>query len=101
MDEMTAIKNFLDEDNRLIAFPAKRKMKMFALCYLAGKFEPRKRYTEKEFNEILNQWHTFGDPATLRRELYNNRFIDRENNGQAYWLEETQPDLKELMKQYG
>lgn len=101
MDEMTAIKNFLDEDNRLISFPAKRKMKMFALCYLATKFEPRKRYTEKEFNEILNGWHTFGDPATLRRELYNNRFIDRENSGQAYWLEEKQPNFEELMKQYG
>lgn len=95
------LKNFLDSENRLIAFPAKRKMKLLALCYLAGKFEKDKKYTEKEVNELLNQWHTFRDPATLRRELYNLRFLDREPAGTAYWLEPVQPTMEELEKKYG
>ena len=75
--EKTALKNFLDERGRLTAFPAKRKTKIYALCYLAEKFERDKKYTEKEVNEVLKAWHTFDDPATLRRELYDYKFLDR------------------------
>ena len=63
---MTSLKNFLNEEGQLKAFPAKRKMKVEALFYLAEKFEAGREYTEKEVNALLNQWHTFGDPATLR-----------------------------------
>lgn len=101
MEISSILKNFLDENGRLKAFPAKRKMKLYALCYLAGKFEPGKIYTEKEVNELLGCWHTFGDPATLRRELYQCRFIDREKSGASYWLEKIQPDPEALEKQYG
>lgn len=97
---MSQLSNFLDADNRLVRFPAKRKMKLQALFYLASKFEQGRTYTEKEVNELLNRWHTFGDPATLRRELYNLRFLDREPSGAAYWLEPVQPVLEELEKQY-
>lgn len=101
MDFLTLLQNFLDKENRLTAFPAKRKMKLYALCYLAGKFETGKRYTEREVNDLLNQWHTFEDPATLRRELYNHRFLDRERNSRTYWKEEVQPTFEELEKKYG
>ena len=33
------LKNFLDGNGVLTAFPAKRKMKLYALCYLAEKIE--------------------------------------------------------------
>ncbi|MCL2057249.1 MAG: DUF2087 domain-containing protein, partial [Oscillospiraceae bacterium] len=69
------------------------KMKTIALFYLAAKFEPGKRYTEKEINETLNNWHTFGDPAMLRRDLYNGYFLGRKKDGSEYWLEEQQPAL--------
>ena len=96
---MTDIKNFLDESGRLKVFPAKRGKKLLALAYLAEKFEPGRTYTEREVNDLLNQWHTFGDPATLRRELYNNRFLDREPSGSAYWLEPEQPMQENLEDQ--
>lgn len=88
---MPALKNFLNGDGQLKIFPAKRKMKLEALFYLAEKFEKGKEYTEKEVNALLNQWHTFGDPATLRRELYDFRFLGRSPDGSRYWLEEPQP----------
>ena len=59
------IKSFLDDNGRLISYPAKRKRQIYALFYLASKFETGKRYTEKEVNEILNKWHTFNDWATV------------------------------------
>ncbi len=88
---MKDIKNFLDEAGRLKQYPVKRPMKFLALEYLAGKFEKDKQYTEKEINALLEQWHTFGDPATLRRDLYDYRFLDRKPDGSAYWLEREAP----------
>ena len=90
------LKNFLDENLRLRAFPAKRKMKIYALLYLAQKFEAGKTYSEKEVNEILLLWHTFSDPATLRREMYDYRFFDRSRDGREYRLCVHQPTLLSL-----
>ena len=73
MDYLLLLKNFLDEQNRLKALPAKRKTLLYAIGYLAEKFEPGRIYTEPEVNDLLDLWHTFHDPATLRRELYQNR----------------------------
>lgn len=98
---MTVIlKNFLDEQGRLIAYPSKRKMKLYALIYISQKIDPKVTYNEKEINELLNQWHTFGDPATLRRELYTHRFLDRNKNGTEYFMEKNQPTFEELEAKY-
>lgn len=59
-----------------------------ALEFLAAKFEMGREYSEKEVNEILNQNHTFGDPALLRRELYMKKLLDRTPDGSRYWLQE-------------
>lgn len=95
--ELTYIlRNFLDASGKLTAFPAKRKMKIYCLFYLAQKFETEKEYTEQEINNVLLDWHTFADPATLRRELYDYRFLDRSLDGKVYRLAEKQPTPEEL-----
>ena len=50
------LRNFLDTNGKLTAFPAKRKMKVYCLFYLAGKFEAGREYTEREVNELLLHW---------------------------------------------
>ena len=92
----TALRGFLDAEGRLTAFPAKRKKKMYALMYLAAFIEPDRRYTEREMNELLCLHTAFRDPATLRRELYDHHFLDREANGSAYWLEQPAPSAAQL-----
>ena len=95
--ELTHIlRNFLDGDGKLTAFPAKRKMKVCCLFYLAQKFEAEKDYTEQEINNVLLDWHTFADPATLRRELYDYGFLDRSRDGKVYRLAEKQPTAADL-----
>ena len=91
MDHLSILKNFLDGENRLKAFPSKRKLQLCAVRYLAEKFEPGRIYTEGEVNGVLSRWHTFRDPETLRRELYQNHFLDRKRDGSAYWLESASP----------
>ena len=90
------LNNFLDGNGKLTAFPAKRKMKIYALLYLSDRFESGREYTEREVNDILLYWHTFADPATLRRELYDYGFLDRSPDGRSYRLGENQPTLEEL-----
>ena len=95
--ELTHIlRNFLDATGKLTAFPAKRKMKIYCLFYLAQKFEPEKDYTEQEINNLLLDWHSFADPATLRRELYDYGFLDRSRDGKVYRLAEKQPTAADL-----
>ena len=95
--ELTHIlRNFLDANGKLTAFPAKRKMKLYALLYLAQKIPADTDFTEREINDILLDWHTFADPATLRRELYDYGFMDRSRDGKVYRLAEEQPTPEEL-----
>jgi len=82
------LENYLDEQGRLKAWPSRRNKGQFqrwALEYLATKFEQDIYYSEKEVNALLNQHHTFGDPALLRRELFERQLVDRVRDGSAYW----------------
>lgn len=90
------LRNFLDDSGRLKQYPARRKLQIMSLCYLAQRFEPDRRYTEKEVNELLKQWHTFGDWCMLRRDLYDRRFLGRDADGSCYWLHTPQPTPAEL-----
>ena len=95
--ELTHIlRNFLDAEGKLTAFPAKRKMKLYALLYLSQKIPADTDFTEREINDILLDWHTFADPATLRRELYDYRFLDRSRDGKVYRLAQRQPIPEDL-----
>lgn len=95
--ELTHIlRNFLNTDGKLVSFPAKRKMKLYSLLYLVQKIPADTDLSEREINDILLDWHTFADPATLRRELYDYRFLDRSRDGKTYRLASIQPTLGEL-----
>lgn len=96
MELSQILRNFLDADGKLTAFPAKRKMKLYALLYLAQYIPADTDLTEKELGDILLTRHSFADPATLRRELYEYRFLDRSPDGKIYRLAEKQPTAAEL-----
>ena len=76
-DALSALPPFFNPDGRLLSLPAKHKKKLLALWYLAGKLEAGRQYAEAELNALLDAWTCFHDPATLRRELYNKRLLNR------------------------
>jgi hypothetical protein len=97
-NELSEIRPFLDINGRLTAIPAKYKKKLIALWYLAGKFEAGRQYSEAEINELLDEWTLFHDPATLRRELYDKKLLNRTKDCRCYWRAEKLPELKEFME---
>jgi hypothetical protein len=54
-------------DGRLVEIPASRKKRLVILRALADRFEPGRRYPEREVDTLLAAFHP--DVATLRREL--------------------------------
>jgi hypothetical protein len=80
------LRPFMDDQGRLAQWPTKQKTQRMAVSYLAAKFEPSRIYNEKQVNELLNEWHTFGDWAMLRRLLFDWLYFDRESDGSKYWM---------------
>lgn len=95
IDYEEKLKNFMDSDGKLRQLPRKMKLRKIAYSYLASKFKHGQIYSEKEVNAILNEYHTFGDWALLRREMYDSLYLDRKSDGSQYWLRDKQPDVTE------
>jgi hypothetical protein len=84
--EQGELARFLDQDGRLIQWPTKRSHQEQTFAYLLSKLEPGRNYSEAEFNALLNRWHTFGDPALLRRALFDYGLVARSKDGSQYRL---------------
>jgi len=85
LEQKIDISRFLDPDGKIMQLSSKGKFKLAILSYLAEKFKENHNYTEKEVNEICNEWHTFKDYFVLRRELMDNGLLCRETDGSRYW----------------
>lgn len=83
------IRTFTHPDGRIKAFPAQRKKMEAILRYVLQAFEPGVRYSEKQVNEMLGRYHE--DTASLRRELIDYGWLERQGGGGAYWKPESQP----------
>ncbi|GAA2242666.1 MULTISPECIES: DUF2087 domain-containing protein [Kitasatospora] len=79
-------------DGRLNRLPVKRGKRLVVLEHVAAQsFTPGVEYAEPEVNEILRRWCEGGDAdhAGLRRDLVEERILDRENS--VYRLRDDRP----------
>ncbi len=67
---------------KLIQIPVGRKKRRIVLDIIAAAFEKDRKYSEKEVNLIIADFHE--DFCTLRREMIDEKIMDRENG--IYWL---------------
>ena len=81
-----SIAAFLDDKGKIRQIPIPNRTRLPVLTYLAGKFGIDRIYNEKQVNEIINLWHTFGDYFILRRLLVDYGFLGRTANGAEYWV---------------
>jgi hypothetical protein len=76
---------------RLVRVPTKRSRRLVILEHLAQRFEPGRRYTERQVNANLARVHD--DTAALRRYLVDEGFMDRADG--EYWRSGGRVDLNE------
>ncbi len=81
------LRPFLDREGLVTTWPAKRKGQETVLAYLITKFATGENYTESAVNELLKEWHTYDDPAYLRRCLIDEGLLKRTPDGAQYWRE--------------
>lgn len=80
-DADRVLRNFLDDDGRLIGVPVKASKRLVVLNHLAQSFDVGRRYPEKDVDEILRGFYS--DWAVLRRALVDEGFLDRADG--VYW----------------
>ena len=83
--EKINIDRFLNAAGLILSLPRKQVYRRAVLEYLAEKFQRDRDYSEKEVNQLCQQWHTFNDYFILRRELIEYGFLSRERDGSRYW----------------
>jgi hypothetical protein len=74
----------VDPQGRLLRWPNKRAEQVLALWCVWMAFDGKRRYSEREVNEIINQRHVFGDHCLLRRELVEADLLARTPGGEQY-----------------
>ncbi|MGF1663726.1 MAG: DUF2087 domain-containing protein [Kineosporiaceae bacterium] len=75
------LRTFLTSEGRLQRLPAKLTRRLIVLDHVAQRFQPGVRYSEAEVNDLLRP--VLDDVATLRRQLVDGGFCDREHG--HYW----------------
>jgi hypothetical protein len=85
------LRNF-DAQGRLLRWPHKRAEQVLALWCLWMAFDGKRRYSEREVNEVLNTHHAFGDHCLLRRELVEMKLLERTPGGEQYRKLAARPD---------
>ncbi|RIK26528.1 MAG: transcriptional regulator [Chloroflexi bacterium] len=78
---------FVDSDGLVTLWPRRERDREAVLDYLVNKFQRNHLYNEAEVNEVLSQWHTFQDPANMRRQLVDYGYLGRTSSGDRYWRE--------------
>lgn len=81
-----------DARGRLVRWPHKYSVQRLAMWVLWTHFDGKRVYTEREVNEVLKLWHTWGDHVTLRRELINHRLLTRKSDCSEYRKLPVRPD---------
>mgnify|MGYP001339855877 CR=1 FL=1 len=77
--------NLINDFESIIRWPKKRTEQDFIIKWLSSKFDFKKNYSEKEINNIINNYHSFNDTCLLRRELISKNYLHRKNDGSEYW----------------
>lgn len=72
------------EYGKLKSIPSQRKKERIVLEEMAKAFESGRKYTEREVNIIIADFHD--DFCTLRKDMIDEKILARE--GMVYWLQE-------------
>lgn len=74
------------KNGKLVNFPSKPSEQQEVYKIMIQWFEKNKKYTEPEINDIIKSKIECRDHATLRRDLVDNKLLNRSGDGKEYWV---------------
>jgi hypothetical protein len=85
------VARYFDAEGRLSSWPAKTADQRLALWALWARIDPEAVMTERQISDHLRGLHLFGDPALLRRELFQTGLVTRTLDCREYRRVEQKP----------
>lgn len=79
------LRRYLDQAGRVVIWPAKKLIRQHIYTYLAAFFQPGQVYSEKEVNQLLTRYLVCNDHVTVRRDMCDFHYLQRERDGTRYW----------------
>lgn len=76
--KQSVLRHFITEQGSIKHLPSQLKKRLIVLEHLAGQLDANKAYTEREINAFIKPLNE--DYATIRRELFIHRFVNRNND---------------------
>ncbi len=83
-----------DAQGRLVRLPVKYSVQQMVMWALWLHIPARRVMHEREVNEILKQWNTFGDHVTPRREMINMKLMSRNDDCSDYRKLQARPSAE-------
>ena len=80
-----------DEAGGLVRWPSKTSEQVLCLWALWSRVPAGVSFTEREISALLVGWHAFGDPALLRREMFQRKMVSRTLDCRDYRRLEQRP----------
>ncbi|MFZ1663392.1 MAG: DUF2087 domain-containing protein [Paracoccaceae bacterium] len=85
-----------DSQGRMTRWPTRIPVQKLCVWVLWSHLPPRRTMAEPEVNITIDNWHTFGDRAILRRSLIEHGLATRTPDGRAYRRIESEPPAEVL-----
>ncbi len=90
LTRVTAALRHFDAQGRMTTWPARTQIQHLCLWALWARL-PKDTMTERQISQCLTTHHSFGDPAILRRTLWELRLVTRTPDSTAYTRIEQPP----------
>lgn len=88
---VTQARRYFGATGRMTSWPAKTSLQHLCLWVLWSRLPKGQSLTEREISALLTQWHDFGDPAILRRTLWELKLVSRSADSRDYRRVEQAP----------
>ena len=81
-----------DDAGTMIRWPSKTNHQTLCLWVIWSRIPADQRFSEREMNQFINESHSFGDHALLRRSMIDAHMLTRTPDGRLYRRIEKKPD---------
>lgn len=82
---------YFDPSGKMISWPSRFAHQLLCLWVLWSRVPADTIYTERQFGDLIDQWHAFGDRAIIRRTMFEAGMIHRTPDGRQYRRIEQKP----------